>query len=301
MNSNLTRGIATFSMIVAIMAGSVLLAQEPTERSTSKPQQEPGLEKIGDAYRTLQGATLKTLQEKARNWPKPVGSSSNSGSETGSTANLSPDPVREEELLIAACPHGLLAGAPTGSALSKSGMSTTRPRDPTPSDPNAKREGAEERAANPSTGILIDQQVGLFLVCSHETSPSSSTSTSPEGSQNATESARSRINAPLQPGIYCVKMTGNSVWLADQNGVVVLRTMVDPETKGLSNASSSSSSSEAARERDRIRASEEKPAGSVERDRTFGVGSSKEELNWGCVFGAIIKEAMTSTRWEKNN
>jgi hypothetical protein len=95
-------------------------------------------------------------------------------------------------------------------------------------------------------------------------------------------------------------MTGNSVWLADQNGVVVLRTMVDPENKGLSSSSSSSSTREAARERDRIRG-EEKPAGSAERDRTLSTGSSNEDLSWGCVFGAIIKEAMTSTGWEKNN
>jgi hypothetical protein len=62
MKSIFTRGIATTTAMITVIAGSVLLAQEPTTKSNIETQQESGIKKVGDAYRNLHDVTLLTLQ-----------------------------------------------------------------------------------------------------------------------------------------------------------------------------------------------------------------------------------------------
>jgi hypothetical protein len=189
-------------------------------------------------------------------------------------------------------------------ALSKSDAPNVRPRKSDSSDPTAKGESVEAIPAKSAKPVVADQQVGLFLVCSHATNAAKSSPSEkrlPEGLGTASKSAPSRLNGHLQPGIYCVMMTGNSVWLVDQDGAVVLRTTAASlDSRGLKGTESTSSPAGAARERDRLRSGETKPVSSSSEDETSSTLDSPLALNWYCVFAALKKEAMNSTGWDKN-
>ena len=83
----------------------------------------------------------------------------------------------------------------------------------------------------------------------------------------------------LKPGVYCVKQSGSSVWLTDQEGRIVLRTSLDAQRGNTTPKSSE--------------------FGSQERPSDLASQNAGDNSEWENVFAAIAKEAMSSMGWAK--
>lgn len=282
-------GIAASALLLAFATAAAVFGQSP--QSATKPQDraqqgsnlqgQQGMEQIGNAYKQLHQVTLSALQEEARGWKDKPADRTARGTASASTS-LS---LRGEELLIAGCPEGLLAGAPNGDARKPATLPADDGKQGT--QPNPDRSSQTVGAAG-SDG----QSVGMLLVCAHSTGGATA------GLEGATQKAEKELreasgdraaaarNAAgvisalaLKPGVYCVKQSGASVWLIDQEGQTVLRTTLDAQRGNKSPKASD--------------------VGGQEREPDLAVQRAGSQGDWEHVFGAIAKEAMNSMGWAK--
>ena len=286
------RGGAAASYLLALALGATASGQDPARTTDA-----PSMQRIGDAYRQLQQAALSALQEKARAWKEEDEAPAATQQDDASPARNAQSPgsgltLRSEELLIAACPDGLLAGAPSASSAS---VSKAQP----PGSSGDQRD--DDRATPPPTSVDPSGQgggrtVGLVLVCSHSPAPAGAVGDGQGQSDKQAKEAGSTRDprtaggvgtagapGPLKPGVYCVKQSGNSVWLADQGGQVVLRANLDGHGKAPGDASAG------------------QHAGQDDRQAGAAPPKAMHEADWEHVFGALAEEVMVTMGWTENS
>lgn len=316
MNTSIHGGIAASALLFALAAAAPVIAQSPPGANNpqdsiqgSNPQGQQvqqGMQQINSAYKELHQVTLRTLQAQANNWPdKTTGKSTSGGqdknadrpgqSNNGSFSSTSPITLRGDELLIAGCSQGLLAGAPSGTASNRD----VRKPAPLPAGGNDKSDSGQGSQSNPDrTGQTAGsaggdgQAIGMILVSANSmggskagmdghkrTSDSEAREAADERDDAGTRNAAGSLGAgALKPGVYSVKQSGSSVWLSDQEGRTVLRTSVDAQRGNTTPKSSE--------------------FGRQDRDSTFGK-SAEGQSEWETVFAAIAEEAMSSMGWAK--
>lgn len=316
MNISTTRnGIGASALLFAFAMAAPVFGQSPpsTDKPQDKGQQDKGqhgthpqgqqgqqgqqgmqgMEQIGNAYKQLHQVTLNALQEQARSWKdKPVAGTV-LGTDSASSQSLS---LRGEELMIAACPGGLLAGAPSGTANHDARKPATPPANDKNDGKDDNKQGTQPNPDRSSQGAGAagndGQSVGMILV--HANTLGGATAgrdnniqkgdkgpqeASGDG-EGATRNASSGVSAgALKPGVYCVKQSGSSVWLTDQQGQIVLRTTLDAKSGNKPQTPNE--------------------VGGQNRESDLGLQRAGGHGEWEQVFGAIAKEAMHSMGWAK--
>lgn len=335
---------AATTLLLAVGTAATLFAQtSPTQQErTQNPNQnpsrqtQPGLkdfdskefDRIANAYRELHQVTLSTLQQEARDWKESksigdpnrgtgdanrgtTGTTGTTGDTAGSLSG-SQMSLRGDELLIAACPEGLLAGAPTSGTMSKSDMRPAgtdgRPAGTDGDNQGTSQGSTQDRTASASGSLLEGQTVGMLLVCAHSTSATAGLEPSTRKGENepreatgdrdaTTRNASASLMGPLKPGAYCVKQSGNSVWLTDEQGQTVLRTMLDKHPgigTGLGDVRHDRDVNDGRDVSGRDAAGSDKDR-TGQRDASLALAGTPG--NWEHIFGAIAKEAMHSMGW----
>ena len=327
MNSSALRGgIATAALVLATGTVASFSAQEgatpqtgrPTETSQQGEFNQQGMQEIEDAYLQLHEATQNALQEKARTWkeaglPTPSTEDSDAARDIGATSASSPISLRAEELLIVACSEGLLAGAPISELTS--GLGSTE----TSQDDIDFRQGLDELDQQGRTGLddPAAATIGMILMCAHSVDASSDLRgvSFTNGSANRSDAETRAASSPtspsrLEPGVYCVKQSGQLVWLVDEAGEVVLQTTVTAELSAATRATPTTPKSGDPRANDPTdsgRASDD-PTGAPSEgmegmdgmEDMEGMEGMGAESEWEEVFDAIAKEAKRSMGWAKN-
>lgn len=297
--STLRGGIAATTLFLVLGAAVSVSAQTPSSAgqrqdplSQGSDQRGMGMKDIGDAYLHLQRVSLNTLRQEAGKWKEErAGESGDSDSRDVSASSAS---LRGDELLIAACSKGLVAGAPSSTTMASSRASDSSDRGDRASGP--QRTPVEQNQTSSRQAASDGQAVGMILVCAHSTDDASRASgtsdrrekqareASGEQDRAARSASAATATGKLEPGVYCVKQSGQSVWLTDEEGQVVLRATMD--------AHSGKSSSKLGDSRD------QDPSGEL---GSRGLGDrSDDRSEWEHVFGAITKEAMTSMGWSES-
>lgn len=311
MNISITRsGIAASALLLAFATAAPGIAQSPP--GTIKPQDrnqgstlqgQQGMEKIGSAYKQLHQVTLSALQDHARDWKdRPANGTTRDTATVSDTTSMT---LRGEELLIAGCPEGLLAGAPSGASNRDTRKGASAPfgdnKSDSKSDSNPSPQSNPGRTDQGAGAAGSDgQSIGMLLVCAHATDGAKTSLDSKglkqdgdgkssdrdrevagdrdSGLRNASASSST---GSLKPGVYCVKQSGSSVWLADQEGRIVLRTTVDAQ-------------------RDKAN---QKPSelGGREQQPGFAAQRAGDQSEWEQVFASISEEAMNSMGWAKQS
>ncbi|MBL8803168.1 MAG: hypothetical protein JNN27_14280 [Planctomycetes bacterium] len=312
------KGIAASALLLALATAAPSFGQAPP---TNKPQDrgqqgstpqgqgtglgegqraQQGMEQIGSAYRQLHQVTLSTLQDKARGWKeKPAaGTTRSTDSNPGSpsSAMSTAMSLRGDELLIAACTKGLLAGAPSTSTGNSTGGDARKPSTPLGDERNQGTQPNSDKQDQTSGSAGSElRSVGMILVHAHTSGTTADMDpiggNNPSNDRDTREASGDRDSAPrnaasgnvgaraLKPGVYCVKQTGSSVWLTDQEGQTVLRTTLDSPLAGKS-----------------PKAGE---LGGQQRETGSDSLRTANQGEWEQVFGAITKEAMSSMGWVK--
>ncbi|MCA8952777.1 MAG: hypothetical protein KDE27_24920 [Planctomycetes bacterium] len=271
---------------------------ESSSRSTDPVQR---------AHEQLQRATLEALRQQAGEWRTGANAGSSSTGDATGTEQGTPDAagrgatgaspagetststagsamagrLQADELMIAACPNGLLAGAPfadgarrsmrgeRGNASGRSAGDATGETD----EDRRQQAGDGSRAGNSSNHEIA----GLILVSEDGAARGqgrrSARGDASTGERGDVSVGGDRIDrsAPaarpgkgrLQPGVYAVECSGSRVALKDRSGNIVLNATVAPSGSM-------------------------RPA-STETDR-----STTARPDWEMVFGAITAEVMTS-------
>lgn len=272
-------------------------------------------EQIAGAYRSLHQITLSALQQEARSWKETKssgpsggdlnrgtgdanrGDTGNAGGAGGASSSSPQMTLRGDELLIAACTEGLIAGAPSTMAKFDGSKPDARPAgtDGDGQGSGSSQGSGQDRPAQ--AGSMQDGQcVGMLIVCQHSVGSAAGTAgidpstrkgenepREAAGDRNAsTREASASMAGPLKEGAYCVKQSGSSVWLVDEQGQTVLRTSLgkpmgahDPRDVTGGGASDRRG------------------------EHDMGMSSHAGSNDWNHVFGAIAQEAMSSMGWAK--
>jgi hypothetical protein len=269
---------------------------DPSSRSREVDDQD--LQPLRRAYQNLHEAALRALQAGAQEWrstmPSTEGSTEPKGSTGGSSQSVH---LRSDEILIAACSEGLLAGAPAF------GMGSARNPRPISTDDEgqADLDLARRDSTMPNSGSSPSSEpVGMILVCAHSvnaghgqaTEESSLESPRPQEASTgqhdrnrASTAHRSSGGSRLQPGVYAVKTSADTVQLTDKSGQVVLTARLHGDVHGSRPDEASTPP------RDRVKPQR------VPEGRPDQAGG--ESQNWEFIFGAITKEAITSMGWTR--
>ncbi|MBI1381954.1 MAG: hypothetical protein GC161_12810 [Planctomycetaceae bacterium] len=345
-------------------------SQNPTQRESQNSAQQDRMGKadseamreIGSAYQSLHQVTLRVLEEKSRNWKDNGQSGTTAGAEGERTPSAqtpgmgSSTAIRGQELLIAACRDGLLAGAPSGerragASGATGGMGNNRDagNTGTPGDagtergagtsPSAQRPG-ERQGAGLGAPSLAGEVVGMILICEHSNEGiARGGATAGQNDRRAGEASSERESAMprnagsgrLVPGVYSVQQTGQSVWLTDQEGQVVLRTTIegrgidtmstDREQRrdgGMERGTGRNAGDQSGQPGQNGQSGQDEQSGQNGRTDQEGqvgrTGQSDQRQQgaittaapgghheWEQVFGAITKEAMTSLGWSQTS
>lgn len=367
MKSSIFQGsVAATVLLVAVGAAMAVNGQEPSRSSPQVERESQGsvqqdrmgkadseaMREIGSAYQSLHQVTLRVLEEKSRNWKDGSQPGTTPGAEgernpTARTPGMgSSTAIRGQELLIAACSDGLLAGAPSGNARPASsgaagGMGNSRDA----GNPGSTGDAGTERGAgtSPSAQRPGDRQgtglgspsnagevVGMILICEHSNDGIARVgATAEQNERRAGEASSERESAlprnagsgRLVPGVYSVKQTGQSVWLTDQEGQVVLRTTIDgrdsggmstdrDQRRGLGNEPGADRDARGQTEQN-DQSGQTDSTGRANQSGQNGQAGERQQgaivtqapggdHQWEQVFGAITKEAMTSMGWSQN-
>lgn len=317
---NITTRTSTFAALgfLAMVGVSPVFAQETPEqpRRAQDPmqrQQDPqSMSQIAEAYRKLHDATMSALRAQS----SLLANASKSGADAGASTSNATQALRGDQLLIAACTKGLLAGAPTGQDAMPSASGSSKDTDTR----DANGEGANRQPGNPPTtdktlpgasGIAgAGQTVGILLVSSNDAARAGGSSSGSTGSATerktddqpqdgstgrsdraTADASASGARGALVPGAYTIKREGASVWLVDANDKVALRTTIESPISGSVTHDSGAT-----------RGGSSAGGGSGTGSGATGSGTTAMggAHDWPLVFGAITKEAMTSMGWAKH-
>lgn len=184
-------------------------------------------------------------------------------------------------------------------------------------DRAAAGRSAVDRAFGTKGGAAEGDSVGMLLVCAYSDDASGSAGRRPtsigsnsddmdsDRERSAREASGTRDGAMagskggrLEPGIYCIKQSGSTIWLANEKGETFLKTTIDSshgagqygrdKAAGDDDRAGTDPYDSAAKDRDDMR----------DTARASGMGrGAKNDPEWEYIFGAITKEAMTHMGW----
>ncbi|MCA8971427.1 MAG: hypothetical protein KDC95_16660 [Planctomycetes bacterium] len=300
---------------------SVSLAQEipaPDRAPAQKPatvgkrnDTQQSRESIGDAFRDLRRATFAKLQRHSEKWsagetPTPVTPAEDAADgdtdeakvvATSARPSRNAPQLQENRLLVAMAPGGLLAGAPVMTHR----MAAETPKASATPIQDRKFDGGDSVA-----GMLLvwerndDRSRGIGRTDvgrSEQERSASEESGAPMEASGTVEAERKRLNElrGLEPGVYCIKRSGDSVWLETQSGMTVLRTTVFRKTAGRVPDEASGDSASSGSKSGELTAD---TAGESTKRRRASKG---DDSSWDYIFGAITKEVMTSKGWDSTS
>ncbi|MEQ8762924.1 MAG: hypothetical protein RL885_03285 [Planctomycetota bacterium] len=290
-------GVIATSLCFAMTAAAVAQdsVQDATKRRVQSTQSQTDLDSVKDAYKQLHDAATKVLNDEARQWGQKGDSGKRDAEATGqregqATGKSTMGSLDENELLIAACSKGLIAGAPTQYSMSpqrRLERAGNRNEDSGRSGQNGQ-DGQDDRddATSSRQNTMSGEQIGLMILCASEKGNSSLGAQSARAEKIQPEIAGDRggnssMGGKLKPGVYAVMQSNRSVWLQDENGREFLKTTVHNRNES--------------HEKDSGRDLGQEETGREDRPR---LGSNDaDQPGWKRVFETIAEKAVVSLGW----